>query len=170
VAEVAAVMPWIDIFVNLQGDEPELPSSALDLVIELLESNPRAAMATVAAPIRQLQQLRDPACVKVVLDRHARALYFSRSPIPHVRDWRDDLLAEDPPHFFQHLGLYAYRRPFLLALAGMPPSDLEKLEKLEQLRVLDAGHTILVGVIAEASRGIDTLDDYRAFVSRSRRQ
>jgi 3-deoxy-manno-octulosonate cytidylyltransferase (CMP-KDO synthetase) len=87
-----------------------------------------------------------------------------------VRDWRDDLLAEDPPHFFQHLGLYAYRRPFLLALAGMPPSDLEKLEKLEQLRVLDAGHTILVGVIAEASRGIDTLDDYRAFVSRSRRQ
>jgi 3-deoxy-manno-octulosonate cytidylyltransferase (CMP-KDO synthetase) len=105
--------------------------------------------------------------VKVVFDAAGRALYFSRSPIPHAREWDDQLLASDPPHFHQHIGVYAYRRLFLLQLSAMPPSNLEKLEKLEQLRVLSAGHDILVGVIDEPTRGIDTAEDYRAFVSRA---
>jgi 3-deoxy-manno-octulosonate cytidylyltransferase (CMP-KDO synthetase) len=74
----------------------------------------------------------------------------------------------DPPHFFQHVGLYAYRRDFLLKLAQLPPSEIEKIEKLEQLRVLQAGFSILVGVVDENTCGIDTPDDYRAFVARYR--
>jgi len=95
-----------------------------------------------------------------------RALYFSRSVVPHPREWDDSLLAANPPHFFQHIGLYAYRRKFLLELASLPQSDLEQLEKLEQLRVLHAGYDILVGVVDEPTIGIDTPADYRAFVSR----
>jgi 3-deoxy-manno-octulosonate cytidylyltransferase (CMP-KDO synthetase) len=95
-------------------------------------------------------------------------MYFSRSPIPYPREWDEALLAAEPPHFFQHVGLYAYRREFLLKLAGMPPSELEKIEKLEQLRVLQAGFSIQVGVVNENTFGIDTPDDYRAFVARYR--
>jgi 3-deoxy-manno-octulosonate cytidylyltransferase (CMP-KDO synthetase) len=102
----------------------------------------------------------------VVFDRDGRALYFSRSPIPHAREWSDELLAAEPPHFFQHLGLYAYRRAFLQQLAAMPPARIEQVEKLEQLRVLDAGHAIGVGVVPRAPRGIDTPADYAAFVER----
>ena len=109
----------------------------------------------------------DPACVKVVFDHRGRALYFSRSPIPHPRQWDDRLLAAEPPHFYQHIGLYAYRREFLLRLAEMPQSALEKIEKLEQLRVIESGYPILVGVVAEPTFGIDTPEDYRAFVERS---
>ncbi len=118
-------------------------------------------MATLATPIRSREQLEDPACVKVVVNHRGEAMYFSRSPIPHPRQWDDTLLAANPPHFLQHVGLYAYRRSFLLNLAELPPSDLEQLEKLEQLRVLSAGHTILVSVIDEPTVGIDTIRDYR---------
>jgi len=127
-------------------------------------------MATLATPIRDRTQLDDPACVKVVFDATARAMYFSRSPIPHAREWDDSLLANEPARFHQHLGIYAYRREFLLELAGWPPSPLEQLEKLEQLRVLEAGHTILVGVVDEPSVGIDTAADYQAFVVRYRQR
>jgi 3-deoxy-manno-octulosonate cytidylyltransferase (CMP-KDO synthetase) len=167
VAEVAAGLHHVDIVVNVQGDEPELSGGAIDLVIRLLEDNPRAVMSTLATPIRSRRQLNDPACVKVVFDQAGRALYFSRSAIPHCRDWDDTLLEADPPHFFQHVGLYAYRREFLLELAGMPRCALEKLENLEQLRVMSAGHTILVAVVDEPTSGIDTPEDYRAFVSRT---
>ena len=124
-------------------------------------------MSTLATPIRNRRQLEDPACVKVVFDSAGRALYFSRSPIPHARQWSDDLLEHDPPFFYQHVGLYAYRREFLLKLAQVPRSDLERLESLEQLRVLSAGHSILVGCIDEPTVGIDTPDDYKAFVRRT---
>jgi 3-deoxy-manno-octulosonate cytidylyltransferase (CMP-KDO synthetase) len=167
VAEVAARMEHVDIFVNVQGDEPEIAGSSIDQVIELLERHPDAVMATLATPIRSRRQLEDPSCVKVVFDHAGRALYFSRSPIPHAREWRDELLAAEPPHFFQHLGIYAYRRDFLLRISDLPPSDTESLESLEQLRVLHAGHSILVGVTNHQAVGIDTWDDYRAFVSRT---
>lgn len=170
VAEVARVHPEIDLFVNVQGDEPELAGEAIDRVVQLLEQNPQAVMSTLATPIRQREKLLDPSCVKVVFDHRGRAMYFSRSPIPLARQWDDRLLTEDPPHFHQHLGLYAYRREFLLKLAQMPTSRLENLEKLEQLRVLEAGHEILVGVIDEPTIGIDTEADYRAFVERSSRR
>jgi len=166
VAVVARELPDADIIVNVQGDEPEIAGDAIDTAIRLLEENPAVPMSTLATPIRTREQLLDPACVKVVFDSHARAMYFSRSPIPHARDWDDRLLADDVCHFYQHIGLYAYRRDFLLRLAELPPCDLEKIEKLEQLRVLAAGFSIVVGVIDQPTRGIDTPPDYRAFVQR----
>ena len=165
VAEVAREMPDIDIIVNVQGDEPEISGAAIDLAIDMLERHPEAVMSTLATPIRSRRQLEDPACVKVVCAANGTALYFSRSPVPHARQWDDALLSADPPQFLQHIGLYAYRRTFLLQLATLPASPLEQIEKL---RVLEAGHTILVSVTAEPTIGIDTPEDYRAFVSRTR--
>jgi 3-deoxy-manno-octulosonate cytidylyltransferase (CMP-KDO synthetase) len=168
VAEVAAQLAEVDILVNVQGDEPELSGQSIDHVIQLLEENPDVPMATLATPIRSRTQLEDPACVKVICDAQGRALYFSRSVIPHPRDWDDSLLRAEPAYFYQHVGLYAYRRDFLLRLTRMPPSTLERIERLEQLRVLQGGDTILVGVVDERSFGIDTTEDYRTFVRRLR--
>jgi 3-deoxy-manno-octulosonate cytidylyltransferase (CMP-KDO synthetase) len=168
VAQVARELPDIDVLVNVQGDEPEISAAAIDLAVGLLAANPQAVMSTLATPIRTRAALDDPSCVKVVFDRAGRALYFSRAPIPFARNWDDSLLTAEPPHFHQHIGLYAYRRNFLLQLAGLPRAGIELVENLEQLRVLDAGHTILVGVIDEPTIGIDTPADYRAFVERWR--
>jgi 3-deoxy-manno-octulosonate cytidylyltransferase (CMP-KDO synthetase) len=168
VAEIAHKLPDVDIFVNVQGDEPEISARAIDLAIELLESDSSAVMSTLATPIRSKQQLHDPACVKVIFDQRCRAIYFSRAPIPFARNWDDVLLTAEPPHFHQHIGLYAYRREFLLQLASLPRAGIERVENLEQLRVLDAGHTILVGTIDEPTIGIDTPEDYRAFVEACR--
>ncbi len=166
VAEVAQKLPDVEIVVNVQGDEPEIAGASIDLVVELLENNPQASMATLATPIRNRKQLEDPSNVKVVFDASGKALYFSRSVVPHPRQWDDSLLTADPAVFFLHIGLYAYRRVFLLRLAQMPPSKLEQIEKLEQLRVLEAGQDILVGVVNERTFGIDTPEDYRAFVEK----
>ena len=166
VAEIARNLPAVEIIVNVQGDEPEISAAAIDLAVELLEKNQSAVMSTLATPIRTKQQLHDPACVKVVFDDSGKAIYFSRAPIPFPRNWDDALLSAEPAHFHQHIGLYAYRREFLLRLASMPRAAIEKIENLEQLRVLAAGHTILVGVTGEPTIGIDTPEDYRAFVER----
>jgi 3-deoxy-manno-octulosonate cytidylyltransferase (CMP-KDO synthetase) len=166
VAEVARTLNDADILVNVQGDEPELSGEAIDLVVELLEANPATVMATLATPIRCRKKLNDPSCVKVVFDSSGKALYFSRSPIPHVREWNDEHLQAETPLFYQHIGLYAYRRDFLLKMASLPRTPLEKLENLEQLRVLEHGHAIAVGIIEEASIGIDTPADYAEFVAR----
>ena len=99
VAEVARRMMDVDIIVNVQGDEPEIAGTSIDLAIELLEANPTAVMGTLATPIRSRRQLEDPACVKVVFDAAGRAMYFSRSVIPHPRQWDDALLASNPPTF-----------------------------------------------------------------------
>lgn len=168
VAEVAGRHPDYDIVVNVQGDEPEIEPDAIDLAVTMLLESPEAVMSTLATPIRTREKLDDPACVKVVVDSGGRAMYFSRSPIPHARTWRDSLLDDNPPHFLQHLGLYAYRRDFLLKIADLPQSDSEKLESLEQLRVLSLGYPIRVGIVPAAARGIDTLSDYQAFVNRVR--
>jgi 3-deoxy-manno-octulosonate cytidylyltransferase (CMP-KDO synthetase) len=162
VAEVARALD-ADVIVNLQGDEPLVDPAALDLLPALLERDAQAQMATLAAPISSLEQWQDPNCVKVVCDAAGRALYFSRAPIPFVRDGRPDL-ATEPPRFLQHLGLYAYRRDFLLRLAELPPEPLEQLEKLEQLRVLAQGCKIRVGVVRHAAVGVDTRADYERFV------
>jgi 3-deoxy-manno-octulosonate cytidylyltransferase (CMP-KDO synthetase) len=166
VAEIARKLPDVDVLVNVQGDEPEISAAAIDLAVELLETNPAAVMSTLATPIRTKEQLHDPACVKVVFDDFGKAIYFSRAAIPFPRNWDDSLLTATPAHFYQHIGLYAYRRDFLLQLASMPRADIEKIENLEQLRVLAAGYTILVGVTDEPTIGIDTPEDYRAFVER----
>jgi len=166
VAAAAAEMSGVDIIVNVQGDEPELSGESIDIVIRLLSDSPDAVMSTLATPIRRREILEDPGCVKVVVDESGRAMYFSRSPIPFARDWNDALLNTDPPTFLLHLGIYAYRRDFLLRLAAMPPARFEQIERLEQLRVLEAGHSIEVGIVDESVVGIDTAEDYRAFVAR----
>src|SRR5262249_12459951 len=109
-----------DVIINLQGDEPLVEPSALDLLPQLLERDPGADMATLAVPARSAAQWQDPHCVKVVRDAAGRALYFSRAPVPHVRDGQPDFAAV-PPRFLIHLGLYAYRRAFLFSLASLPP-------------------------------------------------
>lgn len=165
-AEAATHLRDADILVNVQGDEPELSGEAIDQVVELLECNSQASIATLATPIRQREKLLDPACVKVVSDAAGRALYFSRAPIPHAREWNDDLLLAEPALFHQHLGLYAYRREYLIEFARRQRTPLEKLENLEQLRALEHGDSIVVGTVDEPSIGIDTADDYREFVRR----
>jgi 3-deoxy-manno-octulosonate cytidylyltransferase (CMP-KDO synthetase) len=169
VAEVASQLTNVDIVVNVQGDEPELCGAAIDTAIDLLDADPNAVMSTLATPIRTRHELEDPGCVKVVFDDHGRALYFSRSPIPFVRDGNvDSHLKADPPIYFLHIGLYAYRRDFLLQLTRLPRPRLECLENLEQLRVLCAGYSIQVGTVEHAACGIDTSQDYAAFVARNR--
>jgi 3-deoxy-manno-octulosonate cytidylyltransferase (CMP-KDO synthetase) len=167
VAEVAARLEGARVIVNLQGDEPEVSGDSLDRVVSLLETDPEAPMATLATPIHDEAIYADPACVKVVCDRRGRALYFSRSPIPCHRDGPSGQTSSQPLGYL-HLGLYAYRREFLLKLASLPPSPLETAEKLEQLRVLEAGYPIAVGFVDEPSVGIDTPDDYQRFVARWR--
>jgi 3-deoxy-manno-octulosonate cytidylyltransferase (CMP-KDO synthetase) len=161
VAEVAEKLD-ADVIVNVQGDEPQIEAGTLDLLAGLLQTDREAPMGTLATPIRALEQWRDPNCVKVVCDRQGRALYFSRSPIPFVRDAEPDFASG---RFLQHLGLYAYRRQFLLNLATLPPEPLEQTEKLEQLRVLALGLRIQVGVVPHAHRGVDTPADYARFVA-----
>jgi 3-deoxy-manno-octulosonate cytidylyltransferase (CMP-KDO synthetase) len=163
VAEVAQRMD-AEIIVNLQGDEPMIDPQSLDFVGDLLVRHRQADMATLAVPLTSLEQYHNPHCVKVVVGDLGQALYFSRSPIPHVRDGEPDLGGKSF-QFFQHLGLYAYRRSFLLELARTPPSPLEHLEKLEQLRVLALGKRIQVGMVRAHSIGVDTWEDYRRFVA-----
>lgn len=166
VAEVARKLPAVDIFVNVQGDEPEISAAAIDLAINMLESDPAAVMSTLATPIRERGKLLDPACVKVIFDERQRVLYFSRAPIPFARTWDEQLLSSTPANYFQHIGLYAYRREFLLQLATIPRAPSEQIESLEQLRVLHAGYSIRVGVVDEPTVGVDTPEDYREFVRR----
>lgn len=161
IAEVAAGLT-AKVIVNLQGDEPQIEPAAIDSLAGLLTDS-SADMATLAVPISDRETYLNPNVVKVVCDAKGRALYFSRSPIPMVRDGDPDLTAK-PPLFLQHLGVYAYRRDFLLRIAATPPHPLELTEKLEQLRVLGAGGTIRVGMIASAHKGVDTPADYAEFV------
>lgn len=167
IAEVAQKLD-ADLLINLQGDEPLIDPTSLELLAAQLRNDPSAEMATLAMPIRDLETYLNPNCVKVVCDGAGRALYFSRSPIPFVRDGSPDFGAT-PPLFLHHLGLYAYRRAALLTLASLPPHPLEQSEKLEQLRALGHGWTIRVGVIAHAGRGVDTPADYECFVKEYRR-
>lgn len=170
VAEVVREIPSAEIVVNLQGDEPEIDPRAIDQLALLLRNNAEGSMATLATPIRTRETLEDPACVKVVFDSQGQAIYFSRSPIPHPREWQDSLLSATPATFFQHVGIYAYRRDLLMRFASLPVGRTEQIEKLEQLRILEQGETILVGEIAQPTHGIDTPADYAAFVARHRSQ
>ncbi len=164
-AECARQLAWAHdaIVVNLQGDEPLMPAACVLRVIDLLEANPDAAIATLSTPITTVGELFDPNCVKVVLRDDARALYFSRAPIPYARDaFTTNVPANLPENlpFARHLGLYAYRAGALKRLADAPQSVLERAESLEQLRALSIGLEI---VVADAPvvmpPGIDTPAD-----------
>lgn len=161
-AEVAARMEDIELFVNLQADEPGLPPEDLDQLIHDAWDD-SAPIRTLAAPLSERARIEDPSCVKVVMDLRGQALYFSRAPIPHLRDGSEVPFPGPGPIYWQHLGVYAYRRDFLLQLGSLPPSRLEAAEKLEQLRFLEAGFPIHVTRVKFATRGIDTPEDFAEF-------
>jgi 3-deoxy-manno-octulosonate cytidylyltransferase (CMP-KDO synthetase) len=158
IAEVAARRGWApdSIVVNVQGDEPLLPPALIAQAASLLESDRGAAIATLATPIATSGEFRDPNVVKVVASRNGRALYFSRAPIP----WERDDGAPVPRGARRHLGIYAYRVEALRQLSQAPPSPLELVERLEQLRALQLGLVIAVADACEApGPGIDTPED-----------
>ncbi len=164
IAEIALQHDDVEVFINVQGDEPEIEADVIDAVGSLLLARGDADIATAACPILSLDKLNDPACVKVVMGSQQRAIYFSRAAVPHARDGVS--LSDTANLYWQHIGLYAYRREFLLWFATQPPGRLEQVEKLEQLRALEAGKTIVVAAVGPAARGIDTLEDLRAFRDR----
>ncbi len=139
IAEVAASLDDA-IVVNIQGDEPLIEGFVIDAAVEALEAAPEAAMSTVVHAAEP-SAMADPNRVKVVLDRSGDALYFSRSPVPYARD------PEAPAPSWQHVGLYAYRRPFLLDFVGLERTPAERAEALEQLRALEHGYRIRCAVV-----------------------
>lgn len=154
------------LIVNVQGDEPEVDPESIDAAVGALtgaESQPHAAsIGTIAVPFQSHEDPDEPNCVKVVFDRQGRALYFSRSRIPYHRDAH----STPAPRYFRHVGLYAYRRSFLRTYAELAQTPLEQAEQLEQLRALEHGYRIAVAIRAEAHPGIDTPEQYEAFVRR----
>jgi 3-deoxy-manno-octulosonate cytidylyltransferase (CMP-KDO synthetase) len=177
IVEALPELPAAGIIVNVQGDEPEIAPAAIDAAIDLLDACPEAGVATLVTPLRRPDDLADPAAVKAVLTPWRdpaggprpgawRAIYFSRAAVPAARDFSPELLAVEPPLYWQHVGLYAYRRGVLEGWSGLPESRLAAHESLEQLRVIEAGIPIVAGRIDHAARGIDTPRDYEAFVAR----
>ena len=163
-AEVAQQRGWGEhtLVVNLQGDEPFAPASGIVAVARALADDPDAPMATLATPVDDAAQFFDPNAVKVVRDARGRALYFSRAPIPWARDAFAGDRARLPagPAFLRHIGIYAYRAGFLRRFTTLPRGVLEDAEALEQLRVLEAGHAIAVGIAPEPfPPGVDTEAD-----------
>jgi len=161
IAEVSRSMNY-DIIVNVQGDEPLIRPEMIDNAISVLDDT-RASIGTLAIRIRDRREVFDPHVVKVVFDREGFALYFSRAPVPYHRDeWKD------PGHFmihdsdftvFKHIGIYSYRRDVLTQLSELPPSRLELVEKLEQLRAIEEGFTIKVKETVYETFGVDTPED-----------
>ncbi len=147
-----------DIVVNIQGDQPLLKPQPVVAIVKMLLERPGLAMTTPACPIDPEEGI-DPNRVNVVVDREWKALYFSRAPIPFIRDIDTE---GDRPYYLRHLGLYAYRQDFLQTFVALPPGRLEKIEKLEQLRVLENGYSIGVARVTEAPIEVDTPEDLDA--------
>ncbi|MCH6579609.1 MAG: 3-deoxy-manno-octulosonate cytidylyltransferase [Nitrospinae bacterium] len=166
IAEVASGLKC-DIVVNVQGDEPLIPPQNIDQVVDTLEKDPSLNVATLMMAINDPDEIADPHVVKVVADQKGRALYFSRSPIPFHRDeWKsgspEDLSKSKDKvmrQVYKHIGLYAYTRSFVLELSRMAPTPLEQLEKLEQLRILEHGIPIQIGITEQQSIGVDHSED-----------
>jgi 3-deoxy-manno-octulosonate cytidylyltransferase (CMP-KDO synthetase) len=159
VAEVAEQLD-ADIVVGLQADEPFLDPADIDRLVAELSDEGGAPLATLSAPLENVDHWRDPNAVKVVTDAAGRALYFSRAPIPYPFGEGAEA-AVVPPGVRLHVGVYGWRRDALLRFAAMPPSPLEQCERLEQLRALEAGWTIRVASATGAPFGIDTEEDLR---------
>jgi 3-deoxy-manno-octulosonate cytidylyltransferase (CMP-KDO synthetase) len=163
VAEAARSLD-ADIIVNLQGDEPEMDPSTIDRVIALCDEG-GAAIGTAAARSRDGAAFRDPAVVKAITAADGRALYFTRAAAPYDRESKGGL---PPGGFLWHLGIYGFRRAALARVAALAPSPLERTEMLEQLRWLEAGLELRVAEVERASSGIDTEEQYQAFIARWR--
>ena len=188
IAEAVADMD-VEIIVNLQGDEPEIDPNNIDYLAKMLMDNPDCPMATLAAEFQTAEQVSDPNIVKAIVSscgvRDAyckkekmdsrlrgndktqyeigRAIYFSRSPIPYDREKSG---VGDVRQYLRHIGIYAYRKKFLLEITALPQTPLEKIEKLEQLRAIENGYSILVGKVKHTCDGIDTPEQYAEFVKR----
>lgn len=164
VREVAASLE-ADVFVNVQGDELFLETSAIETLLDVITENESVQVATLCSIINE-EQARSPHQVKVVCDNAGNALYFSRSPIPFVRDFAK------PISFLGHIGVYAYRTEILRGFASLPPSSLEQAEKLEQLRFLQAGIPVRMLEVPTMGAGVDTPEDLervRAVIKERRR-
>ena len=158
-AEVARTIA-ADLFVNIQGDEPLVDPRDIDGLVECLDSDAACDMATLCEPLRDAREARDPNVVKVVRDASGRALYFSRSPIPYVREGHQDRGgAAGPAPWLRHVGLYAYRLRVLLEFASWGPGALEETEGLEQLRAIERGRTMRVLQARGTYHGVDTPED-----------
>ena len=154
IAEVAAHTEG-EVFVNVQGDEPLLDPAAVDTAVNALLEEPAAAIATVAVPIRTPADIMDPNVVKTVLDFDENALYFSRAPIPWVRDSANKIHARH----LKHLGLYVFQKNALVEYPTLPQGELERLEQLEQLRWIENGYKIRVAEVEHDAVSVDVLED-----------
>lgn len=148
-----------DIFINVQGDEPLIEPNMIDQVVRPLLEDPEIPMGTLKHKIKSLEELKSPHVVKVVTDLNDMALYFSRSPIPYFR-------GEENRVYYRHIGLYAYRREFILKFASLQPTFLEQAEELEQLRALENGFKIKVIETEYESIGVDTPEDLKEVIKR----
>jgi 3-deoxy-manno-octulosonate cytidylyltransferase (CMP-KDO synthetase) len=160
IAEVAQSLSD-EIIVNIQGDEPEIEPTLIDLAVQTLRDHPDCPMGTVASPFADDEDPANPNIVKVAMDVHGRALFFTRSLVPHQRDEHGP-----SPMWLKHVGMYVYRRPFLAQYVALPSTPLEQAEQLEQLRVLEHGFHIAVALGRTSAHGIDTPEQYEAFVHR----
>ncbi len=181
IAEAASNLD-ADFVVNIQGDEPDIKGSMIDDLIDTMYSEKIAAVCTFANKIRSVEEFVDTNAVKVVIDKDSYAMYFSRAPIPCVRDQESNpifSIVDDtsnkidtgkgtPFLFLKHLGIYIYRKDFLLTFSSLPVPDLEKLEKLEQLRVLSNGYKIKVVPTSYTCEGVDTPEDFERFLDKYR--
>ena len=154
IAEVAAHEAG-DVFVNVQGDEPLIDPVAVDAAVAALLEDPAAQIATVATPIRHVPDIMDPNVVKTVLDFDSNALYFSRAPVPWVRDTPQKVHVK----YWKHLGLYVFQRDALLEYPTLPQGELEKIEQLEQLRWLENGWKIRVAEVEHDAVSVDVPED-----------
>jgi len=166
-SRIAEVAPSIDaeFIVNVQGDEPEIDPHLIDLAVDVLAGHDECPMSTVASPFADDEDPADPNIVKVVVDRSGRALYFSRALIPFDRGGAGGG-AKPQAAPLKHVGMYVYRRPFLDEYVRLEPAPLERAERLEQLRVLEHGYDIAVAIGQAHHHGIDTPEQYAAFVQR----
>ena len=170
IAEVAADLDD-EIIVNIQGDEPEIEPALIDLAVRTLVEHPDCPVSTLASPFAADEDPADPNIVKVVLDQRGRALYFSRALIPCFRGAHAKPQAADDADRviggpLKHLGMYIYRREFLAEYVALEPTPLERIERLEQLRVLEHGYSMAVAVGEAHYHGIDTPEQYEEFVKR----
>jgi len=160
IAEVARLLNLAgsDIVINIQGDQPFFQEDMIYGPLKLLQANKEFAMTTVACPMTR-DMAADPNRVKVILDSDKRAIYFSRSCIPYDRD---NLLQNKDKPYLRHLGLYVFRNSFLQTFVKLPPSKLEKIECLEQLRAIENGYSIGVALIDNAPLDVDTEEDLKS--------
>lgn len=164
VAAVAEQVPG-DIFVNIQGDEPLIAPEMIDEAVAVVRDHPDVSMGTLIRTLEDPSDVNNPSVVKVVVATDGDALYFSRSPIPHVRDASDTKRWLTTGVLYKHIGIYVFRREFLRIFTTLPEGRLERVEKLEQLRVLEAGHRIRTAVTKYDSIPIDTPEDVTRVVT-----